>query len=59
MFEYGTEPEGLDDEPHYDCPRCRQSWLATNLMDIGQGCAACNAFMPMRVVYCGACGAKL
>jgi hypothetical protein len=59
MCEYGTVPAGLDAEPHYWCPVCQEHLLATNLMDTGWGCPACNAFMPMETAYCGACGAKM
>lgn len=59
LYEYGTEPAGLDAEPHYWCQACRRTWLATNLMDTGAGCPACHAFMPMAVRFCGACGAEM
>jgi hypothetical protein len=58
-LEFGTVPSSLDAEPHYWCWFCGEHWLATNLCDTGFGCRACNAFMPHRARYCGACGRGL
>jgi tRNA A-37 threonylcarbamoyl transferase component Bud32/uncharacterized protein (DUF983 family) len=59
FYEYGIDPpERIDGQPSYWCPRCRKTWLATNLADTGYDCEYCGTFMPWYVSFCGVCGAK-